>query len=335
MRISSLHPLDKTQWCQLLRATLRECTYLPDPIARNYMRNYVLERYRRARRSDRPESQMIQKAKRGLSVLRRANEGFPRPFSKIMFMSYGRTGKRRYDLLAEMLKPSTLGDDHTLNELLPQPGQFQDGWEPPKIMVSLIHSQMNHGAFTSSRIRPQLKGAQPPTPTTIWGKPVSRSRRVNIRRRWFHETMKSLLPPLPEEELRTLDGLISGSVAWAPVKRRKAQPEMPKDENPLLEFLVDGPQKAHTFREYVHGRPHRFTSRFMRRQWRRISSFVPRPYRSAHSGNLLFAWDNAKTMPPMAFTLNEGADLDSIFGPDIKANLPNKPQMRVIVPEIS
>ncbi|KAJ5574115.1 uncharacterized protein N7459_008542 [Penicillium hispanicum] len=329
-RISSLHPLDATQWRQLLRATLRECTYLPDPIARSYMRNHVMDRYRRARRSDRPESQMIQAAKRGLSILQRANEGYPRPFDKVMFMSYGRIGKRRHELLVKMLKPPIPRNSHALRSLIAQNAQsaeFQDGWEPPEIMVSLIKSQMNHAVFTSSRIRPQLKGAGPVIPATnTWGTPVSPSRRFNIRRKWFNGTMGSLLPPLPEKDLQTLDGLISGSVPWVPVKRRKAPSTAPQDQDLILGFLADGPQKGLTFREYVDGRPHQITSRFMRRQWRRISSLVPRRYQNPHSGKCQFVWDTPKSMPQLAFSLKAEVDLDDIFDQSNEAKTSPKSQ---------
>lgn len=101
---------DPTLWRSLFRATLRECSYLPDPIARDYMREHVVHRYRRSRISHRSDPDLARSARHGLSVLQRANQGYQRPLEKVLFMSYGRTGKRRHELLAELMKPQVPRD---------------------------------------------------------------------------------------------------------------------------------------------------------------------------------------------------------------------------------
>ncbi|KAJ5649987.1 uncharacterized protein N7484_003710 [Penicillium longicatenatum] len=323
-RISSTHlNQNSPQWQHLLRATLRECTYLPDPIARTYMHGYILDRYRRAFQSKQPEAKLIHTAKKELSRLQRANQGYPRPLDRVMMMSYGRIGKRRHELLAELMNPDVPTDTNALRELVTKAPNFTDGWEPPQIILSLIKSQMNNGVVTSSRIRPQLKGVEPPVPEkNSWGRPLGESRKANIRHKWYFDTLFCLLPPLPDKELKVLDGLIAGTVLWKPRKRKQVEEAQPPQDNLLLDLLADGPQKGPTFRPYLLGRPHQITPRFMARQWRRISALVPRKFwneKSAKPMKWIFHWDDPKKMPTLAFDVDQDADVNEIFGESSEA----------------
>lgn len=314
-------------WRHLLRASLRECTYLPDPVARSYMRGYVLDRYRRASgHTGRPETQKIQQARQGLSVLQRANQGYQSPLEKVLFLSYGRNGKRRHELLVDFLKPPVPKDTDAVKARIAQPGQFEDGWEAPAAVMDLVKSQMHNGMIMSSRLRPRVTRLQPEIPEkNAWGRPLPLVRRRNIRKKWYQLLLSSLYPPLPEKELGILDGLLSGTMPWKPVKRRRepsvssTSTSTPTDNN-ILDFLADGPQKGHTFREYVQGRPHSFTPRFMHRQWRRISAYVPRMFRIPNSDKLYFNWDTPKPIPSLASYVIDEADIDDIFGAPIPSN---------------
>ncbi|KAJ5105032.1 hypothetical protein NUU61_002379 [Penicillium alfredii] len=309
-----------TRWRHLLRATLRECTYLPDPIARHYMHHEILARYRAAASPGRsqPAHLLSRKAKSKLSLLKRANAGHPSPLEKVLLTSYGRVGKRRHQLLAQMMTPPIPEDTQALRGLVEQPNRFDDGWQAPSIMMSLAKSQINNGVLTASRVRPQVKSLFPRIPEeNSWGSPVCRSRRVNIRRKWYQDTMYSLLPPLPEEDLRILDGLISGTVKWEPVPRRKPGQTTVQDTAPikrdLLGLLVQGPQKEGTFGAFVDGRPHRIRSRYMRRHWRRVSSLVPRMRWDADYEKWRFSWETPKTVPRLAFQVNPIVDSTHLF----------------------
>jgi hypothetical protein len=319
-------------WHHLLRASLRECTYLPDPVARSYMRDYVLNRYRRASdKLGRPESQKLQRARQGLSILRRANEGFQLPLEKVLFLSYGRIGKRRHEMLHDFMKPAIPKDTAAVKALIKQPAKFQDGWEPPALMKSLANSQMQNGVVMTIRRRPRLQKLEPPIPEkNSWGRPVPKVRRRNIRQKWYQSTLFSLYPPLPEKELGILDGLLSRTIPWEPVKRRVLPTITPSPstttDNTILDFLVEGPQKGHTFREYVLGRPHNFTPRFMHRQWRRISALVPRMYHIPQSDKTYFSWDTPKPMLAVNSSVVAESDLDDIFGEKIVPTPKPKPK---------
>ncbi|CAG8407175.1 unnamed protein product [Penicillium salamii] len=318
-----------SQWLHLYRATLRECTYLPDPIAREYMQKHVISRYRTvSSRRAKPGAQTAHAAKHAFSVLRRANEGYQRPLEKVLLLSYGRTGKRRHELLADMLGNHLPQNTASLKEYLAQPLQYSDGWEPPVIVKSLAIAHMQNPVVTTNRIRPLIKNISPPVPkVNSWGREVSESRKKNIRHRWYNTTLSSLMPPIPQKELQLLDGLISGTVKWSPPKRRKVlAEEKPKSEKQLFKLLAKGPEKGDTFAAYANGRPHEITTRFMRRQWRRLSSLVPRQYWNPYSEKWRFVWDSPKDVPALAF------DLSSSVDPAVFALLPKQTETAVEQP---
>ncbi|KAJ5199391.1 hypothetical protein N7491_000052 [Penicillium cf. griseofulvum] len=323
-----LHNLSTPQqWRHLFRATLRECTYLPDPIARNYMKDHIISRYRAASsRSPKAGPQAVHAARNALSVLRRANEGYSRPLEKVLLLSYGRTGRRRHELLAKMLTPEIPNDSLALKELISRPTDFSDGWEPSAIVKSLAASQMQNTVVASVRIRPAIKQLEPPIPKQdSWGKEVCQSRKKNIRRKWYNATLSSLLPPLPEKDLQVLQGLISGTVPWEPVKRRSSNPQISqtrsetKSGGELFKLLARGPEKGTTFAEYANGRPHTITFRLMRRQWKRLSALVPRQYWNPISQKWRFIWDSPKPVPQLSFNLDSSIDPEAFFKRSMQA----------------
>ncbi|KAJ5360125.1 hypothetical protein N7517_009316 [Penicillium concentricum] len=323
-----LHNLSKPQqWRHLFRATLRECTYLPDPIARNYMKDHIISRYRIASsRSPKAGPQAVHAARNALSVLRRANEGYSRPLEKVLLLSYGRTGRRRHELLSKMLTPEIPNDSLALKELLSRPADFSDDWEPPAIVKSLAASQMQNTVVAAVRIRPLIKQLEPPVPKEdSWGRELGQSRKRNIRRKWYNATLSSLLPPLPEKDLQVLQGLISGTIPWELVKRRGLNPQIPQTRSEtepgseLFRLLARGPEKGTTFAEYANGRPHTITIRLMRRQWRRLSALVPRQYWNPISQKWRFMWESPKEVPQLCFDLDSRIDSEAFFKKSIQA----------------
>lgn len=316
-RISAaLTPQTSTEWRAILRATLRECSSLPDPVARTYMHDYVLSKYRKkplpVDASRRKKFLAARKARKWLSILTRANEGYQKPLEKVLHNAYGRSGARRREYLRELLY-EVPPDTDALKELVNQPLTYGDGWQPPAIISALIKSQMNNPIVQARRVRPPLKSAQPLIPRQdSWGEPVSEIRQRNIRRKWYIKSLSSLMPPLPKEDLATLDGLISGNIPWAPPQRRKGKHDRNMD-NAILQVLTDGPQKGHTFRDYADGRPHAITSRFMRRQWMRLSCLVPRMHWNKHTSKVNFTWDIPKPVPRYAFQTGKEMDFDRLM----------------------
>lgn len=296
----------------MIRAILRECTYLPDPVARTYMREYVLRICRQKATSfnttEEAKTQAARKARKCLSFLQRANEGYPKPLEKVLFQAYGRIGNRRHHYTTRMLH-HVPADTNALRELVKNTSSFGEGWQPPTIVLSLIKSQLSNGLI-QSRVKQTLKTLEPVIPKeNSWSKPVSEARQRNIRRKWYSKVTSSILPPLPDEDLTTLEGLISGELPWAPVQRRKAK-EVPVEDNPLLLMLTDGPQKGHTFRDYADGRPHEITARHMRRYWKRISCLVPRMHWNSASSKWDFTWDTPKKEEQFILDVDGSLDMN-------------------------
>jgi hypothetical protein len=135
----------------LLRACLREASYLPDAVARDHFRRYIVARFKayqpkhnatasvavqavdkyRHRAFKRRHVSIIndrlsslhRKAKKGLRVLQRANLGELGYLQKVLFFAYGRIGRRKYALLSDLLKPDPLLDGGAPTAVGPAPLQ--------------------------------------------------------------------------------------------------------------------------------------------------------------------------------------------------------------------
>lgn len=282
----AVHP---QEWSRLYRCLLRECSYLPDPVARTHMHSYVVQRFRRYcqptvrddLKSDwNRQSRLLRTGKQKLSLLTRANEGYLKPFEKVLRLAYGREGSQRHAWTDKMIESDVPHNNEAVEELMKQPSQFEDGWNPPKIVVELLRSQQGNPNLQQLRHK-QPKQLAPVMRKTVWGKDPCLRRRRNIRRTWYTKVKAGLLPPMPDTERATLLGLLSGEISWnAPARRKKARStEKAKaaEGGTVLnkELLLYGPKKGDTFERFSSGRPHMFTLRFMRRSWRRILAMTP------------------------------------------------------------
>ncbi|KZM18627.1 uncharacterized protein EKO05_0000687 [Ascochyta rabiei] len=118
---------------RLLRALLREASYLPDAAARDYFRRYAVARFRAYQPADHATAsfdvlalakhrhrafkrrhlavirartaQQQRQAHKGLNLLRRANQGEGPCLEKVLWFTYGRLGRRKHALLHDLLKP--------------------------------------------------------------------------------------------------------------------------------------------------------------------------------------------------------------------------------------
>ncbi|PLN79282.1 hypothetical protein BDW42DRAFT_173071 [Aspergillus taichungensis] len=281
-----VHP---TEWTRLYRCLLRECSYLPDPVARSYMHSYVVQRFRRycqptvkddLKDDWNRQSRLLRTGKQKLSILTRANEGYIKPFEKVLGLAYGREGPQRHAWLNKMIESDVPANNEEVEELMRQPSQFEDGWNPPKIVIELLRSQQGNATLQQLRHK-QAKQAAPVMRKNAWGKDPCLRRRRNIRRTWYTKVKAGLLPPMPDTERATLVGLLSGEIPWnAPARRKKArsteQAKATEEEAVLNKtLLLYGPKKGNTFGRSAKGRPHTFTLRFMRRSWRRILAMTP------------------------------------------------------------
>ncbi|GLA33988.1 hypothetical protein AnigIFM63309_004012 [Aspergillus niger] len=319
-------------WRHLLRSLLRECTYLPDPVARVTFHTQILQRFRRytqKKETDQHRLLLLRKsATHQLSLLKRANEGYTKPLEKVLQQAYGRRGRRRQELIQALVTPAdavdalTAADAQTVAQ--EAPGMFEDGWRPPSVMVDLLKAQNRNSMITTLNAGYYTKQVEPVIPAeNIWGKPLAPSRRRNIRRKWYNQTLQNLFPPLPDSELKVLEGLMSGTIPWAPPKRRKAVGafSVPVESTLDAGFLTEGPQKGDTFEDYVDGRPHNITRRFMQRLWKRISCLVPRVNWDTRSGKPAFTWDVLYSRPKLALKLDESTASELFAGIDANGRI--------------
>lgn len=323
------------QWRHLFRETLREISYLPDPVARRYLREQYITRFRQnafklriARKppredqdQDHDDDQKKKKKKRKPLVpysskpavhleavlrrranhfhhlIQRANEGYLNPLERVLLLAYGRIGPRRHALLRDLLRMEPEPQSPLLpteskknpppqntaevKQILLAPRPFDDDWKPPTILIDLLRAQQKSKTVEDLRKGMRIKQLEPKVPEeNAWGRPMPLVRRRNIRKKWFQNVTKSALPPLPEEDLKTLQGLIDGTVPWEPpVRRTRIQEQQPPSSSSPsyldARFLACGPEKGPTFHRYASGRPHNITKRLMRRLWERIYTFVP------------------------------------------------------------
>ncbi|KAI4621474.1 uncharacterized protein J4E87_006691 [Alternaria ethzedia] len=126
----------------LLRALLREASYLPDAIARTYFRRYIVSRFKAYQPKQNATASfdvqavekykhrsfkrrqmaiinertrpMLRKGQKGLNFLRRANLGEIPCLQKVLFFAYGRMGRRKYILLERLLTPDHVMDGGAL-----------------------------------------------------------------------------------------------------------------------------------------------------------------------------------------------------------------------------
>ncbi|KAF7595255.1 hypothetical protein BBP40_006755 [Aspergillus hancockii] len=306
----STNPWEFVSWRHVLRAILRECSYLPDPIARSYFNDHVLSRFRRYVIEERRpwirweferQKSLFKEAKYTLSTLKRANEGYPRPLEKVLRLAYGRKGRRKGLLMEALITPKIPADNTAVEKVLQRPVRYSDEWQPPSIVIELMRSQHNNPVLSQLNVRP-IKHLEPVIPRKATkGDELSQSRRKNIRKEWYIEMKSNLFPPLPGPELQILKDLTSGEMLWALPKRRKAVGieyyGRPIPEEILPDFLENGPRKRRTFREYAKGRPHRITLRLMLRLWRRIHCLIPTMHWDEIAKKHYFTWDSAKPMP--------------------------------------
>ena len=271
--MTSLQPPQVT--LHLLRSLLRECTYLPDPAARVYAHSYILNRFReycprqhhrQARLpTDGRRSALLRQARKGLSLLIRANTGEFDALKRVLGLTYGRIGKRRHELLTYARAPGNLQNHDEVVALSAASSETMHRREylDPK-MKALIkaHTGRKEHIFW----RPAIKSLAPKIPSTnIWGHPMPLKRKVNMEKRWYADVLDKISPPLPIHEWRRLRDLALGESEWSgPITRRG---------NSLQTLSISNVRN-----------PHQLTARYMKRLWSKV--FIQCP---------IMTWDNTKS----------------------------------------
>ena len=317
-------PVIPTNPRHLLRAILRECTYLPDPRATAYFHRYAISRFRHyqdGKNISLPKrTQLLRSGRKGLSILRRANQGYLGPLQKVLFSTYGRIGRRRRQLMAQLMTPKGQDDPAAVGILGLAP-KYVKGWKPPAIIMSLLHSQKtSQGQFSGGVRGGRIKNlsSSPGIPkTNIWGHPMPLKRVKNMTQRWYAKVTDALLPPLPKHEWETLQALASGQMRWEGPKPRRIAARSAKSQGMLnTHTLVDGPPKGETFSQVREGRPHEINARFMRKRWDLVFQHTSFMFWNEKRNRFEFRWGKFKTTTQ--FKVASPLDADIFFAKPIE-----------------
>ena len=329
----AVHDTHSLAVLHIFRALLRQCTYLPDPAARQYMHSHIVSRFRDYHpRSTLPSTNqrhkspalvqqrlpyLLRTARRGLIFLRRANDGHIRHLGRILSMTYGRIGKRRHQLLYDLKIPDVPVDQFAVKKLLEPANQAVP--HPSKQLMALVKSQAKRKPSHFSRSNPPRIEPVIPKENT-WGRPMPIKRVRNYKRRWYAETLDRIMPPLPQAEWKELLMRGSGQLPWeGPVTRRKWVGG-PDDEGQthLVGEKVKGPTRG------TCSNPHRITRSYMRRLWAKISANCPlmKPDVGSKSGWEV-VWGDVYKPNKTVFTLGPagGSGYDMFGGVDEKGKV--------------
>ena len=313
-----LRPAAHTKSLHLLRALLREASYLPDVTARDYFRRYIVARFKayqprpkatasfdvaavdkfRHRSFKRRHEGIIneragqqqRKAQKGLNLLRRANLGEGRIVQKLLWIAYGRLGRRKYALLEDLLRPDPAwpAGPAPLQQLYHSDLRCLQYFEAPArtknndalhLAISrqyprlraVVESQVKKG----QSLRRELKRPFLVTPiVNTWLQPMPLKRAVNNVRRWYADTMTRLLPPLPAAEWDRLDALCKGRERIGFVARRTPAAGLGLAEETTIEQLVQRglamDKRTKAEKSHSIGKSHLLTVRYMQRMYLRL-----------------------------------------------------------------
>ena len=283
-RYAAINDASSLAVLHVFRALLRQCTYLPDPAARHFIHAHIVSRFRDYHpRSTLPFSSqrhkptalvqqrlpsLMQKARKGLLYLRRANDGHMRHLGKILAMTYGRVGNRRHQLLKDLKIPD-IPIDQAAIEKLSEPGNRAVP-HPSERLMALIKSQARRKLTHFSRSNTPRARLEIPEENS-WGRAMPIKRVRNFKRRWYADTLDRIMPPLPEPEWNMLQMRASGQLRWeGPVTRREwaGGPNDLGQRHPVRE-------RAKIKTRGNCSNPHNITSRFMRRLWAKIAAQCP------------------------------------------------------------
>ena len=278
-----------------LRHLLRECTYLPDPAARKYFHHHILERFRDYRPGDRKDSfrqpaqkwilderdqvRCLHECRKKISFLYRAGIGDITALKRVLHNTYGRSGKRRHELLKPYLQPDVPKDSTTLQE--PSKEVAFDVLDLPEALTLLGQSQSRQTIRGSTRdIVSFKKYTKPVLPATnTWGRSMPRKRVVNAKRQRYNKLLDKILPPIPEDEWIRLRGLAAGQIS--------------NDGPPPRRVRLAGLPELPSLRDR-----HILTTRFMRRLWANIFLQCPKMEWDAVKRKWSIVWGNVDEIRP-------------------------------------
>lgn len=293
----------------LYRALLRECTYLPDPNSRVFIKKWVGDRYRRylprntAKQRCVPiditperEAVLLYKARRLVRTLNRANDGQIRPFELVLNWTYARLGARRREMMANLTAEDRASTSREENE---QPQdcseRFTRNWRPSATIMNLLRRQQQNYAYqTFSRAKISPQGPRIDEKNR-WGKPMPLCRVHNQMKKWYAKNLDLIQLPLPDNEYSTIKALATGERRWNIKPHRTAAAVSvfaPPTPAPTVDLSTPPSRRGLLPSQ----RPHKLTSRFLRRRMANLLKNVPlgRPRKEKPDEPVAIKWNRAE-----------------------------------------
>ena len=274
-----------------LRALLREVSYLPDPFARRYHHQDVLQRFRqyiprkevdttrpvrspqKFIRDDEHLAECLEKCQEKLSWYYRAGNGDFKALTKALGYAYGRVGKRKHQLLAPYLQAEIPRNPKELEAALnPAPSLKLKLPQAVETILKQQGKQSDVDISTGRYMKPVLPE------TNLWGRPMPQKRVVNAKKKMLLMLTEKILPPLPQEEFNRLQDLANGTIPC---------PVMPKRRK-RLEGLGLLPKMTAN---------HAITPRTMRRIWARLLLFCSTIQHDPAKGKWIVTWGSTILSP--------------------------------------
>ncbi|KAI4160659.1 MAG: hypothetical protein LQ342_005498 [Letrouitia transgressa] len=329
----------------LYRALLRQSSYLPDSAARSYVRSYVISRFRgyyprkksadghpiihhQPNLSDERLRTVLKSARKSLKILQRANDGHLKQLTKVLSMTYGRTGKRKRQIVGLLQSPLSAAKANTTYEF--------NGSGLSDELQAVIRVQVKQPA--TNFLGRALKDQQPNIPKeSIWQRPLSKTRQKNVRKKWLAKTLDKIMPPLGEQEWNRLRDLALGTTKWeGPIAPRpKGRPlfntssEIIEDIQPKLNAIIGPwiPKRLTSSTERIvedgrhpdfKSRPHKLTAKYMRGIWRAIFRQCPKLHWDNKAKNWQVTWGDVEREQEIVLntTMNVGGDMFEKFEGD-------------------
>lgn len=280
----------------LLRAILREATYFPDQQARTYISRYAVDRFKDYKIGHKDgqilierRDALVERAKRQLRHMIRANAGELKPFQKVMLLTYGRAGRRRRELLKPLVEipdEAPGGVEASSDKLAVQHADVDMHAEKKtkpiptlnKKLMALLRTSLNAHMSSSTRVKVKSpRQLDPRIPErNAWLKPMPENRVRNLTQKWYATMLDQVLPPIPDHEYDRLKALALGLVKPLPPPAARSPARDSSIRSDTERSALFAKRKIS---DKVRG--HTFTRRFLQRQYADVFTQVP-----------LMEWDN-------------------------------------------
>jgi Complex 1 protein (LYR family) len=320
---------------RLFRHLLRATSYLPDEFAQVYAHNYIKYKFRQARKPSKHTPERLKNARSSLNTLQQATNGDIASLTKVLHRAYGRSGRRRRQLVEDLLridaKPAL--EYGAISESLAAESISKEGkWESLRpVLIKFLKSQAANNPPENKR--PPIRHFEPEIPKNIFERPVAMKRQRNAVKRFWASSLDKILPPLPEVEWNRLRDLATGVIPFKKPPRRRIPAGPPGERTTLLHaaaFLKQSVQAAarpEKDARVQERKSHKINARFMRRMWASVWNQCPLMTYNGETMEWTIVWGGSRSGASQGLIGSAGRkDLELFEGMDELDKVPVRPR---------